>query len=117
MSSDLFTHDKGTFDPVTTTGGVEIIDAEARYAELVTQVIWDGAIPHQRRPRLDTAGQALGLSPARMGQIDDEHGRVGRLHGVEDPGDRMFLGDRGKIDQLDEDVLERQRPRDVEPRR
>ena len=66
-----FTHDSSYFQPETTLGGVDIAEAEAKYADLFADVIWDGTISSERRAHLDAAAAMLGLESPRVKQIEE----------------------------------------------
>ncbi|MBI4705225.1 MAG: hypothetical protein HY744_29305, partial [Deltaproteobacteria bacterium] len=70
MADDSFVHDESMFDPGERKSAVEISDAEAKYAELFREVIWDGVITADERVRLDTAAEVFGLAAGRAAQIE-----------------------------------------------
>ncbi len=70
MSDDSFTHDVRRFAPETAPGGVDIADAEARYADLFGALLWDGPITAAGRRRLEAAVAAWGLTAERAAQIE-----------------------------------------------
>jgi len=71
MSDESFTHDEASFEPGERRGGVAIADGEARYADLVSEVIWAGTITPESRQRLETAREMFGLSPERAEHIEE----------------------------------------------
>jgi hypothetical protein len=71
MSEDSFIHDEATFDPVETPSGVEVNEAEAQYAELFREVIWDGMISAEERDRLNEAAKLFGLSAERVTKMEE----------------------------------------------
>ena len=73
MSEDSFIHDEATFDPVETPSGVELDDAEARYAELFREVIWDGMISAEERDRLNEAAKLFGLTVRRVTSLSNRY--------------------------------------------
>jgi hypothetical protein len=70
MSDDSFLHDEETFQRRRFPSGVDIQEGEARYAELVAEVIWDGLITAESRLRLNTAQQVFGVPEPRAKQIE-----------------------------------------------
>ena len=56
MTDQSFVHDESNFDPAKSPTGVELSDTEAKYAELFSEVIWDGIItPDEREHYLKEA--------------------------------------------------------------
>ncbi len=51
-------------------GGIDLAVAEARYADLFAETIWDGTITAEKRDRLLTAAQTFQLSERRVDQIE-----------------------------------------------
>ena len=70
MGTESFTHDKSQFDAAVHPSGVDVDDAEAKYADLFAEVIWDGVITPQKRQRLNTAAKVFGLKRLRAKQIE-----------------------------------------------
>jgi hypothetical protein len=71
MTDDSFTHAEGRFDAAALPAGVDIDDAEAKYAELFAEVIWDGLITPDKRNRLATAAQVFGVALERVRRIEE----------------------------------------------
>jgi hypothetical protein len=69
-------HDDFSFDDETTFrqgelgGGVDLENLEARYADLFSEVIWDGVITADKRARLDRAAELFGLDRRRTRQLE-----------------------------------------------
>ncbi len=70
MSDDAFQHDRERFERAAVPGGVDVADAEARYADLFAEIIWDGTITADKRQRLQNAAQTFQLPQARVEQIE-----------------------------------------------
>ena len=70
MSDDAFTHHAAHFEPGIVHAGVELSEAEAKYAELFSEVIWDGLITTSNQLRLENARKVFGLSPQRTQQLE-----------------------------------------------
>lgn len=70
MSDDTFRHQDGHFARRRFPSGVDIDDGEARYAELVAEVIWDGLISAEGRQRLKVAREVFRVEAARADQIE-----------------------------------------------
>jgi hypothetical protein len=85
MSDDTFTYDEAGFEPGTQLGGITIEDGEARYADLVAEIIWGGTITPESRQRLETARTMFGLSVERATQIEDAQIATHRVEVVEEP--------------------------------
>ncbi|MBM4373439.1 MAG: hypothetical protein FJ095_00015 [Deltaproteobacteria bacterium] len=71
MSDEPFTHDATAFLPTSTAFGVELSEAEARYAALFAEVIWDGLITPDKRRQLRTAAELLGLDDAATRPVEE----------------------------------------------
>ena len=63
MADNPFHHDAAAFDPIEVPTGVNVDEAEAKYADLFAEVIWDGVITAEKRDRLKTAATTFGLAP------------------------------------------------------
>jgi hypothetical protein len=70
MSDDTFSHDEEQFERGDERGGVALADAEAQYADLFAEVIWDGVITPEKRLQLETAIEMFGLDSGRAKQIE-----------------------------------------------
>jgi uncharacterized coiled-coil protein SlyX len=70
MAEDFFEHDAERFEAAAVPGGVDLADAEARYADLFAEAIWDGTITAEKRQQLNNAGQTFRLSSPRIEQIE-----------------------------------------------
>jgi len=70
MPDDSFIHDESTFHAADEPSGDDLSDVEARYADLVAEVIWDGVITAESRKRLSTAREMFGLDAERAEQIE-----------------------------------------------
>ena len=71
MSDDSFTHDQEAFEPGEAPGGAVISDDEARYADVVAEIIWDGALDSEAsRRRMQEAAAELGVTAERAAQIE-----------------------------------------------
>lgn len=70
MSDETFLHDEEIFQRRRFPSGVDIQEGEARYAELVAEVIWEGMISAESRLRLNTARQVFRVPEARAKQIE-----------------------------------------------
>ena len=125
-SSNDFAHERGHFDPAQVPGGSGVSDAEAKYAKLFAEVIWDGVITEEKRTRLETAAKMFGVSPARAEQIEQaltaaheaSHGEVvdeteakertsiAPLAPADDPGMQAL---QGRIHLLEQQVAELER--------
>jgi len=70
MADNPFHHDAAAFDPIEAPTGVDVNEAEAKYAALFAEVIWDGVITAEKRDRLKTAATTFGLDDARVMQIE-----------------------------------------------
>ena len=85
MGDDSFTHDEASFEPGEIRGGVAIADGEARYADLVAEVIWAGTITPESRTRLETARCVFGLSSERAAQIEEAQIATTSVQVLEEP--------------------------------
>ncbi|HHH26795.1 MAG TPA: hypothetical protein ENK57_00370, partial [Polyangiaceae bacterium] len=85
MDDDSFTHDEASFERGESRGGVAIADGEARYADLVAEVIWAGTITPESRVRLETARDVFGLSSERAAQIEEAQIATTRVQVFEEP--------------------------------
>ena len=83
MSDDAFRHDDERFKSAEQPGGLGVTDAEARYADLFAEVVWDGVITPEKRQRLNTAAQTFGLSSERAQQIEQSLSAAQRMQVVE----------------------------------
>ena len=70
MTDQSFVHDESNFDPAQSPMGVELSDTEAKYAELFSEVIWDGIITTDEREQLSTAAKVFELPPERVVAIE-----------------------------------------------
>lgn len=70
MADNPFHHDAAAFDPIEVPTGVDVNEAEAKYADLFAEVIWDGVITAEKRDRLNTAATTFGLAETRVAQIE-----------------------------------------------
>ncbi|MEM6789565.1 MAG: hypothetical protein AAGA56_04790 [Myxococcota bacterium] len=71
MSDDKpFDHGDRPFARRRFPSGVDIDDGQARYAELVAEVIWDGVISQEGRQRLTVARDVYRVAPERAAQIE-----------------------------------------------
>lgn len=70
MPDDTFIHDLDHFEPEDAFGGIDIADAETKYAELFADAMADGEIFPEERERLDMASAMLGLDEARVAKIE-----------------------------------------------
>ena len=70
MSDDTFRHEDGQFARRRFPSGVDIDDGEARYAELVAEVIWDGLISAEGRQRLNVAREVFRVEDERAQQLE-----------------------------------------------
>ena len=100
MGDDSFTHDEASFEPGEIRGGVAIADGEARYADLVAEVIWAGTITPESRTRLETARQVFGLSLERAAQIEEAQIATTSVQVLEEP----TLDDTPTTDWQEEDA-------------
>lgn len=71
MSDDSFIHDEATFDAAESPAGIEVDEAETKYAELFREVIWDGVISGEERERLNEAAKLFGLAPVRVAKLEE----------------------------------------------
>lgn len=85
MSDDSFTHDEASFERGDSRGGVAIADGEARYADLVAEVIWAGTITPESRTRLETARRVFGISSERAAQIEEAQIATTSVQVLEEP--------------------------------
>ncbi len=70
MADNPFHHDAAAFEPIEVPTGVNVDEAEAKYADLFAEVIWDGVITAEKRDRFKTAATTFGLDEARVTQIE-----------------------------------------------
>ena len=70
MSDDTFFHDLERFEPQDSHGGIDIADAEAKYADLFAEALEDGEISPEQRERLDLAADMFGLGGDRLQQLE-----------------------------------------------
>lgn len=65
-----FEHDGGRFAPGEAAGGVEVQEREAKYGEVVAEVLFTGVISPEDRERMKTAAEVLGLDEERTKRIE-----------------------------------------------
>ena len=93
MADQSFVHDESSFNPAQSPSGIELSDTEAKYAELFTEVIWDGIITPDEREQLNTAAKVFGLSTERIQKIEqaltasyEARHQIHIVDGSQDPG-------------------------------
>lgn len=70
MADDHFVHDAERFQQAAVPGGIDLADAEARYADLFAELIWDGNITPAKRRTLNDAAHNLRLDLSRVERIE-----------------------------------------------
>lgn len=70
MPDQTFVHDASKFESAKSPSGIKLDDAEAKYAELFSEVIWDGIITADERAQLATAAGVFGLSEERVQKVE-----------------------------------------------
>ncbi len=105
MADDSFEHDADHFESAPVPGGVDLADAEARYADLFAEIIWDGTITADKRERLRTAAATFELAAARIDQIESSlmaaHQARNQFAVVDETQAALPEGDNGEL--LDEE--------------